>query len=88
MVSICLRAMWSMGHVKECYLQFEKAGDQYYLGRVVCGLDVNDVKFAVSPPYFDFDADADGTEDRVFSLLAETMFVQVCIAYFIFALHL
>jgi hypothetical protein len=46
------------------------------------------MKFAVSPPYFDFDADADGTEDRVFSLLAETMFVQVCIAYFIFALHL
>ena len=42
MVSICLRAMWSMGHVKERYLQFEKAGDQY-LGRVVCGLDVNDV---------------------------------------------
>jgi hypothetical protein len=87
MVSICLRAMWSMGHVKERYLQFEKAGDQY-LGRVVCGLDVNDVKFAVSPPYFDFDADADGTEDRVFSLLVETMSVQVCIAYFIFALHL
>jgi hypothetical protein len=29
MVSICLRAMWSMGHVKERYLQFEKAGDQY-----------------------------------------------------------
>ena len=56
MVSICLRAMWSMGSVKECYLQFEKAGDQY-LGRVVCGLDVNDVSFAVSPPYFECDGD-------------------------------
>jgi hypothetical protein len=33
-VSICLRAMWSLGHVKERYLQYEKAGDQY-LGRVV-----------------------------------------------------
>ena len=29
MVSICLRAMWSMGPVKERYLQYEKAGDQY-----------------------------------------------------------
>ncbi len=29
MVSICLRAMWSMGLVKEWYLKFEKAGDQY-----------------------------------------------------------
>jgi len=76
MVSICLRAMWSMGHVKERYLQFEKAGDQY-LGRVVCGLDVNDVKFAVSPPYFDFDVTdlsaEDGTDERVFSLLRDYM---------------
>ena len=45
-----------MGSVKERYLQFEKAGDQY-LGRVVSGLDVNDVSFAVSPPYFECDGD-------------------------------
>jgi hypothetical protein len=25
----CLCVMWSMGHVQERYLQFEKAGDQY-----------------------------------------------------------
>ena len=52
MVSVCLRTMWSMRHVKERYLQYEKVGDQY-LGRVVCGLDVNNVSFAVSPPFFD-----------------------------------
>ena len=40
MVSICLRAMWSMGHVKERYLQYEKAGNQY-LGRVVTGLSAD-----------------------------------------------
>jgi len=92
MVSICLCAMWSMGHMKERYLQFEKAGDQY-LGRVVCGLNVNDVKFAVSPPYFDFDADAaNGTKDRAFSLLRDYMIggdhvcASVhCIFYFCFA---
>ena len=27
-VSVCLRAMWSMGTVKERYLHYEKAGDQ------------------------------------------------------------
>ncbi len=41
-----------MGSVKERYLQYEKAGDQY-LGRVVSGLDVNSIDFAVSPPFFD-----------------------------------
>ncbi len=59
MVSICLHAMWSMGHDKERYLQYEKAGNQY-LGREVCGLDVNSVKFAVSPPYFKFDCTRQG----------------------------
>jgi hypothetical protein len=59
MVSICLQAMWSMGPVKERYLQYEKAGDQY-LEQVVSGLDVNNVSFAVSPPYF-----KSGIEDDV-----------------------
>lgn len=77
MVSICLRVMWSMGHVKERYLQYEKAGDQY-LGRVVCGLDVNTVDFAVSPPFFEFDDTRqeggwdDGTS-QVYSLLKDNM---------------
>mmetsp|Transcript_13153 Transcript_13153/g.27833 ORF Transcript_13153/g.27833 Transcript_13153/m.27833 type:complete len:157 (+) Transcript_13153:1089-1559(+) len=52
-VSVCLRAMWSMGTVKERYLHSEKAGDQY-LGHVVSGLNCNLYLFAVSPPYFDF----------------------------------
>ena len=59
MVSICLQAMWSMGPVKERYLQYEKAGDQY-LGRVVSGLDVNNVSCAISPPHFE-----SGPEDDV-----------------------
>ena len=50
MVSICLRAMWSMGSIKEHYLQYKKAGDQY-LGRVVSELDVNKGSFAISPSF-------------------------------------
>jgi hypothetical protein len=59
MVSICIHAMWSMGHVKEHYLQYEKAGDQY-LGRVVYRLDVNSANFAVSPPFLEFDCTGQG----------------------------
>jgi len=56
-----------MGSVKERYLQFEKAGDQY-LGRVVSGLDVNDVSFAVSPPYFECDGDV---KEKILTLLKD-----------------
>ena len=63
--------MWSLGHVKERYLQYEKAGDQY-LGRVVSGLDVNDVSFAVSPPFFDFEP-GDGFAEKIYSLMREYM---------------
>ncbi len=52
-VSVCLQAMWSMGTVKECYLCYEKSGDQY-LGLVVIGLNCNSYLFAASPPYFGF----------------------------------
>jgi len=55
-VSICLRAGWSLGKVKQKYLFYEKAGDQY-LGRVACGLDVNKAQFAVTPPHFIGDKD-------------------------------
>ncbi len=63
--------------VKKRYLQYEKAGDQY-LRRVVCGLDVNTVDFAVSPPFFEFDdtrqegGRADGTS-QVYYLLKDYM---------------
>jgi hypothetical protein len=63
-----------MGHVKERYLQFKKVGNQY-LGQVVCGLDVNSVKFAVLLPFFDFDDTrlGNGTSLIVYSLLREYM---------------
>lgn len=53
MASICLRACWSMGSVKDRYIHYEKAGDQY-VGRTVTGISSMSKDFAVSPPYFDF----------------------------------
>ena len=58
--------MWSMG-IKECYLQFKKAGNQY-LKRVVSGLDVNDISFAVLPPYFECDCDV---KEKILALLKD-----------------
>ena len=52
-VSICVRARWVMGGVKDRYLKREPAGNQY-VGRCAAGLDQFSKKIAVSPPYFDF----------------------------------
>ena len=54
-VSICVRAGWVMGGVKDRYLKRESAGDQY-VGRCAAGLDQLSKRFSVSPPYFDFSA--------------------------------
>ena len=59
-VSICVRAGWVMGGVKDRYLKRESAGDQY-VGRCAAGLDQLSKSFAISPPYFDFT----GVEDSV-----------------------
>jgi hypothetical protein len=61
-----------MGGIKECYLHFKNAGDQY-LGRVVAGLDCNEYLFAVSPPYFDLStvANEEETEKNIDQLVAD-----------------
>ncbi len=56
--------------MKERYLQYEKAGDQY-LGRVVSGLDVNDDSFAISPPYFESSGPKDKIRKQVNILLRD-----------------
>ena len=53
MASICLRAGWSMGNVKDRYIHYEKAGDQF-CGRSVTGISSMTKQFAVSPVYWDF----------------------------------
>ena len=43
---------WIMGPAKEKYIHYKKAGNQY-VGRIICGLNVNSPEFGVSPPYCD-----------------------------------
>ena len=54
MASICLRAGWSMGPVKERYIHYEKAGDQF-CGRSVSGISSLTKEFAISPAHFDLE---------------------------------
>lgn len=52
-ISICIRAGWAMGGVKDKYLLYGCAGDQY-VGRCASCLDQTTKEFAISPPYFDY----------------------------------
>jgi len=49
--SVCNRAGWTMGKVKDIYIKYDRAGDQY-VGRVVCGLDPVRPEFAQTSPFF------------------------------------
>ena len=50
MASICLCAGWSMGPVRERYINYKKARDQF-LGRTVYRLNCMSTEFVVSPSY-------------------------------------
>ena len=52
-VSLCLRAGWKLGGVKEKYLFRENAGDMY-VGRCASGHDNDSKEFVISPAYFDY----------------------------------
>jgi hypothetical protein len=49
--AVCNRAGWTMGGVKDTYLQYEAAQDQY-VGRIVCGLNIHSHEFSMSPAFF------------------------------------
>ena len=61
---ICLRACWSMGPVKDTYIHYEKAGDQF-VGRSVTGISSLSKQFAVSPAYFDSSGSEEGTMKKI-----------------------
>jgi hypothetical protein len=52
-VSLCLRAGRSFGALKDRYLLYENASDQYF-GCCASGLATDTTDFAISRPYFDF----------------------------------
>ena len=50
-VSVYLRAGWSLGNTQDRYIFSGPGGDET-VGRVVCGLPVNDTAFCALPPHF------------------------------------
>ena len=62
--AVCNRAGWTMGKVKDTYIQYAEAGDQH-VGRVVAGLPVLDAKYACSPPYFCINDDGGAESEEV-----------------------
>ena len=74
MASICLRAAWSMGNVKDRYIHYGEAGDQF-TGRCCTGISSLTKEFAISPVYFDFtDVGEEGT--RAVKEIIEDKFLE------------
>ena len=67
MASICLRAGWSMGNVRDRYIHYEKAGDQF-CGRSVTGISSIKKEFATSPVYWECNPQG---KDAVLKVLEE-----------------
>jgi len=64
--AVANRAGWTMPGVASSYIQYESAGDQY-VGRTVCGLNPADSSFAVLPPRFRQDYDAEPLLNKLFA---------------------
>ena len=60
--------------MKERYINYEKAGDQF-VGRTVCGLCSLSAEFAVSPCYFDFsnEDDPNGKKEQINAWIRENV---------------
>ena len=72
-VSICMRAGWTISGAKERYLKFENAGDSF-VSRIGSGLNPTCHEFAISPAYFEFQ---DEGEEQMLALFMQEMFRDV-----------
>ena len=73
MYYIYLRACWSMVPVKDQYIHYEKAGDQF-TGWSVTAIPYLTKEFAILPPHWDFkDSNEEGTEEKVDQLLSNNI---------------
>ena len=72
MASICLRACWSMGPIKDRYIHYEKAGDQF-VGRTVTGLSSLSKEFAISPVHWDWTDAPFTSKEKMMALLEENV---------------
>ena len=75
MDQICLRTNWTLGGVKDRYIKYKKAGDQFF-GMSVTGLPILEKGFVISPSYFDIsssknDFDKEGKQFKLNNWIKE-----------------
>ncbi|KAL7572070.1 hypothetical protein ACA910_001717 [Epithemia clementina (nom. ined.)] len=49
--AVCIRGGWTMGHVKDVYMRYATAGDEF-VGRCLCLLPLLQTTFGISPLHF------------------------------------
>ena len=64
MASICTRAGWTLGGIRDKCIKYKFAGDQF-LGRTVCGLNSLVKEFSTSPPFFNMNDGGLGQVDHL-----------------------
>ncbi|KAL7566582.1 hypothetical protein ACA910_000646 [Epithemia clementina (nom. ined.)] len=69
--AVCIRGGWMMGNVKDIYMQYALAGDEF-VGRCLCLLPLLQAEFDVSPPQF-----ADWVGDDVQEKLVAAQFPMI-----------
>ena len=84
MSSICLQACWSMGLVKDRYIHYEKAGDQFF-GRSVTGISSLSKEFAILPAYFDFSDAPTDTKKTIDEIIEDNLqgVMKLVLHYFV-----
>ena len=84
-VSVCLRAGWSLGRVKKRYLKYEVAGDEL-VGRTLTGIPPTSSEFGISPVFYKNSHESyvfsDSLLKAIFPQHPESIkkFLQVCLA--------
>ena len=72
MASICLRAGWSMGPIKDRYIHYEKLGDQF-VGRSVTGISSLSKDFGMSPVHWYCKDSSSYLKDKIETLIEENL---------------
>lgn len=88
-VSVCLRAGWSLGKVKERYLKYGEAGDEL-VGRTLTGISPESTQFGISPVFFAPTNDAEVVSNNLIKSIfprhppSLKRFLNICIASFVY----
>ena len=76
MASICLRSCWSMGPIKDQYIHYEKAVDQF-VGRYVTSISSLTTEFGVSLVHWDWIDSPVGSKDEIMAFIEDNFVIII-----------